>query len=667
MAINQYNLKKWIRMMIKRSVDHIDQGVGRVFSLAEVKGYYNDLTRKVIIGGEDIRLPTLKTARGCTAFFPIQIFQYGLGAYDMYLLNSEETMRERFKICVDWAIHSQQGDGAWNCFFFDSPEAPYSSMAQGQGVSLLVRAYIEYKDRKYLDAAKKAVQFMLTPIEQGGTTQYDDNTVYLKEFTHKPVVLNGWIFSLFGLYDYLKVKKDSRIQDIFTRTIETLSDKLEAYDNEYWSKYDYEAMIASPFYHRLHISLLEAMYAITGKTVFRNYSNKWEGYSARFLNRTKAFAVKAIQKIREKEKIATRSTDLKVMQVLPEFDLAGAEIMAENLCVSLCQSSVAVCAVSLFSKHTAITERLMENHIPVFFMGKRQGLDLRILYRLYRLFKHERPDVIHTHRYVMPYVIPATMLARVPICVHTIHNVANKEVGKINRKFSRFFFRRSHVVPVAISPQVKQTVIDVYGISNNAVPIVMNGIDQKHIIPKTNYTIADDGVNLLHIGRFSAQKNHKGLIESFLIIFRYYPNVRLTLVGTGALVDSIKQKVQKLGLNNNVNFAGATPDVSAYLTNTDIFLLPSLWEGMPITLIEAMAAGIPIVATNVGGVPDMISNGKTGLLVNEDNEQIAQAVIKLINNEALRKSLGSAAKVAAKQFLAEEMAGQYLSIYKKSL
>ncbi|MEK4228818.1 D-glucuronyl C5-epimerase family protein [Solibacillus sp. FSL H8-0538] len=292
-------------MLTGRSIEHVHQGIGKIYSLSEVKGYYNDLTEKVTKDQyySDVKLPILITESGSEVLFPIAIFQFGLGAYDLYLLENETLFLEKFKICVDWAVDNQNPDGSWNNFYFNQPEAPYSSMAQGEGVSLLVRAYKEFNNEKYLLAAKRAISFLIKPLEEGGTTKYTNNEIFLQEFTNKPTVLNGWIFSLFGLYDYIKIVNDDKnIIDIYNRSIQTLANHMNDFDNGYWSKYNIEHIITSPFYHRLHIAQLNVMYEITGEDIFSEYLEKWTIYNNTPLNRFRAFTVKAMQKLLENEK-----------------------------------------------------------------------------------------------------------------------------------------------------------------------------------------------------------------------------------------------------------------------------------------------------------------------------------------------------------------------------
>lgn len=289
-------------MLTGKSISHVNQGVGKIYSKSDIKGYYNDLTEKVTKDEnfEKMILPIHTSKEGEEVEFSIEIFQYGLGAYDLYLLEKKRVYLEKFKQAIDWAIKNQLENGAWITFAHRHPEAPFSAMAQGEGISLLLRGYKEFGEEKYLNSAHKAISFMLLPLEKGGTTLYKENDeIFLKEYTHKPIVLNGWIFAIFGLYDYVKITKNERVDFVLKYTLNTLKKNLKYFDNGYWSKYDIENMITSPFYHKLHIAQLEVLFEITNDQIFKEYAIKWENYRNKWLNRNKAFIVKALQKLTE--------------------------------------------------------------------------------------------------------------------------------------------------------------------------------------------------------------------------------------------------------------------------------------------------------------------------------------------------------------------------------
>ncbi len=300
MSINLYNIKKWYKMVTGNSILHVNQGIGQVYSKTNISGYYNDLTEKIIKSDvEEFGLPLTEMPDGKKISFPIAIFQYGLGAYDLYILTEKKEYLNRFMTAVEWTYSKQLDNGGWKTFFENSN--PFSSMAQGEGASLLIRAYCKTGDLKYFESAKKAIYFMIKSVENGGATIYEKNNVYLKEFCNSPVVLNGWIFSIFGLYDYLLINKnDKKIKKIYNNTIQTLNDNLYKYDIGYWSKYDIDKKIASPFYHKLHSSLLYVLHDLTNNSLFFDYAQKFKKYQENRIYKIKAFIIKAYQKVKEK-------------------------------------------------------------------------------------------------------------------------------------------------------------------------------------------------------------------------------------------------------------------------------------------------------------------------------------------------------------------------------
>lgn len=300
MAISIYKIKKWSDMLLGKSIHHVNQDEGKVFSKDQVRGYYNNLTEKVTRGG-DYDVPKSFVDTGEEIYFSIEIFQYGLGAYDLYLLSDkkDEAMLRKAVACAEWAIKNQQGNGAWVTFAYETPDYPYSAMAQGEAISLLLRVYIETKEGKYMDAAQKAKDFMLLSFEEGGPTKYVGNDVYLYECPKDPLILNGWIFSLWGLMDYCKMVDDVKAENVLDRTLVTLERMLPNFNLNYWSMYEDGTRICSPFYHKLHVAQLNVMYDLTGKEVYKYYSDKWHKYEQNWLYRKLAFMKKACQKIIE--------------------------------------------------------------------------------------------------------------------------------------------------------------------------------------------------------------------------------------------------------------------------------------------------------------------------------------------------------------------------------
>lgn len=355
---------------------------------------------------------------------------------------------------------------------------------------------------------------------------------------------------------------------------------------------------------------------------------------------------------------------MKVFQIIPDLGLAGAEIMCENLAYTLKKNDVDMVVVSLYNYHSAITDRLKSAGIRVEFLSKKRGLDFHIFWRLLKLFKNEKPDVVHTHRYAIEYAIPAAIISRVPIKVHTVHNVARKENNRLVRFLAKVFYKFFNLTPVALSERIKKTILDEYNLMPEQVPVIFNGIDLSKCIPKQNYKI-EERMNILHIGRFSQQKNHSGLLKAFKRFHDIYPNCILKLIGEGEKKKEIEQYISENDLSSCVEILGLQPQVYSYLSNADIFVLPSKYEGIPLSLIEAMGTGLPIIATNVGGVSDMLENNESAILINVNEIELTSALQTLYENESLRVKIGNKAKEDSIKFSAKNMGLEYLNLYKK--
>lgn len=346
---------------------------------------------------------------------------------------------------------------------------------------------------------------------------------------------------------------------------------------------------------------------------------------------------------------------------MPEFGLAGAETMCENLTYELIKLGQDVTVVSMYDYHSAITDRLENAGVDIRYLSKKSGLDLSMIPKMKKVFKETGAQVVHTHRYCAQYAMPAAMLARVPIRVHTVHNVAQKENGKFARKLNKFFFKHCRLTPVALSELVRDSIVEEYGIKKDKIPVILNGIDLSKCIPKENYAV-NGNFKILHIGRFSEQKNHIGLLKAFRLFCSKHSDSELWLIGDGDKKAEIEDFVRENGLEANVKFLGAQSNVYGYLHDADIFTLPSNYEGIPMTLIEAMGTGLPIVATAVGGVPDML-DGDSALLTAVDTDEIADAFEKYFLDEALRRQHGTNAKKRSVTFSSAKMAEDYQAVY----
>lgn len=346
---------------------------------------------------------------------------------------------------------------------------------------------------------------------------------------------------------------------------------------------------------------------------------------------------------------------------MPDFGLAGAETMVENLAYGLVAEGHDILIISFYDLHTAITERLENKGIKIEYLGKNRGFDPSIVIKMKKIIKAYQPDVIHTHRYVLPYAFIASIGMNVKQ-VHTVHNIAQKEQTKIGKIINKVMFRHFKVVPVALSKEIQKTIQQVYEIPTSRIPVVFNGIDLSRCKVKESYT-RKKIFKILHIGRFMTVKNHTLLLRSFVKFAQQHSDARLELIGDGELKEEMMRLAQELDFMEKVEFAGLQSNVYPWLYDADVFILPSEFEGMPMTLIEAMGTALPIIASNVGGIPDMLTDKKEALLIEPREDCIIEALELLYNDECKRKYLGQNALQKSVAFSAQTMANKYIDIY----
>jgi glycosyltransferase involved in cell wall biosynthesis len=328
--------------------------------------------------------------------------------------------------------------------------------------------------------------------------------------------------------------------------------------------------------------------------------------------------------------------------------------------------------VSLYDRcGSSLEDTLDRHHIPLWNVGKRPGIDLRVVSRLVHLVQRLRPDVIHTHLSALSYILPAAKIEAVPVLVHTVHNVAHRESNRLGRIANAMAFRAG-VVPVAIAEAVRETVEKTYRLRN--VPVIPNGICVSDF-DWTNYEraecrrdndISDDTILFVTLARVCYQKGIDILLAAFRNLGGRCKASALWIVGDGPLRAHIEQGARELG---NVRFLGTRSDVRRLLAAADVFVLPSRYEGNPLALMEAMAARKPVIATAVGGVPEILRGNQHGLLVQpEAPEELAQAMIRLASDSDARIRMGeNAGEWARRHFTSGRMADAYMKLYRRLL
>ncbi len=244
---------------------------------------------------------------------PIAIAQWGLANYNRFQETGDEGRWRKTVKAADWLSanleQNSKGLWVWNHHFDwdyrDTLKAPwYSGLAQGQGVSLLLRAHARGGEEKYLLAAERAFIPLTRFVGTGGVLVEDgERNLWIEEYLVDPPthILNGFLWALWGVFDYWRARQDVAAREIFERGVTTLVQNLPRYDTGYWSLYEQSEtrlkMLASPFYHRLHIVQLQVMAILTGNVVFSDVSDRWQGYTRSAVNRNRALLEKSVFKL----------------------------------------------------------------------------------------------------------------------------------------------------------------------------------------------------------------------------------------------------------------------------------------------------------------------------------------------------------------------------------
>ncbi len=364
---------------------------------------------------------------------------------------------------------------------------------------------------------------------------------------------------------------------------------------------------------------------------------------------------------------------LKVLLVIPDLFSGGAERFVVDLAkhIDKTRFDIEICCFS-DAQHTPLEKELKMADIKLFNLGKEKGFDFRIYLKLHSLFSYLSPDVIHTHLYVLKYTFPIAQVNKIAIQIHTIHSQPSREVGKMDRLVHKLVFKNG-VIPVSISQRNHEEFNLVYG--NIWSPVIYNGVDivkfkDANYLNEENLTerLSLEGkFVMLCVAYFRGQKNHHLLLSAFRCFHEIHPNSVLLLAGDGPLMDNCQEYSSFLKIDPYVHFLGNRKDISNLMHISDIFILASTCEGLPISILEAMAAGKPVIATNVGGVSELVESGVTGILVPPENEKaLVDSIEQLFIKKEQRIMMGLNAQKKVNSFNIKRCVCNYEKLYEQT-
>jgi N-acetyl-alpha-D-glucosaminyl L-malate synthase BshA len=371
-----------------------------------------------------------------------------------------------------------------------------------------------------------------------------------------------------------------------------------------------------------------------------------------------------------------RAKTATVCQVLHSLEVGGAEMLANRIARQL--SSQFRFVFACLDGLGTLGEELAAAGFKVEVLDRKPGLDRRCMKRLMSLVRSERVDIIHAHQYTpFFYALAAGLGRRRPPVLFTEHGRWFPDFPRRKRiLFNRLFLRRGDRV-VAVGNSVKRALIENEGIPENRIQVIYNGIDiarygaEHHNggAVRDSLGLSRDDFVIIQVARLDPLKDHLTAVRTMHRVIQSVPAARLLIVGAGPEEAKIRAEVQRLGLDNQVRLLGLRHDIPRLLAAADTFLLTSISEGIPLTVIEAMAAGLPVVSTDVGGIGEIVEHNATGYLAPAgDHAALADALVNIVASSDRRARFATVGqRRAAERFSESQMMDAYHRLYDEIL
>jgi sugar transferase (PEP-CTERM/EpsH1 system associated) len=313
--------------------------------------------------------------------------------------------------------------------------------------------------------------------------------------------------------------------------------------------------------------------------------------------------------------------------------------------------------------------------VAVHALGKRPGVDPAAVVRLTRLLRRLRPDIVHSRNWGAFDAVAAARLAGVPVVIHGEHGREAADPEGQDRRRNRLRRLLSPLIAqwVTVSHDLRRWLVHRVGIPADRVLTIHNGVDTARFA-EGDREAAREALGLEPgrpvvgtVGRLDPVKDHVRLVTAFRSVAARRSDARLVICGDGPLREELHRAVDAVRLQGSVRLLGERDDVPRVLAALDVFTLPSIAEGISNTVLEAMASGLPVVATRVGGNPELVEDGVTGRLVEpRRTEALAEALLGYLNDPVLARLHGKAARQrCVAEFSLERMAARYLALYRR--
>lgn len=354
---------------------------------------------------------------------------------------------------------------------------------------------------------------------------------------------------------------------------------------------------------------------------------------------------------------------IKVALIVPTLSTGGAEKLVFDIASNIDKKKYSVTIVSLYPKKETYKEQiLMKSGIEIIYLNKKKGLSIPCFLRMLYTIKTINPDVIHSHLDTIIYLLPCYRSNQVKL--HTVHSMAQFEATGLQKIIRKLAFTFFNVKPVAIGTTVATSISKYYRIALKDISCVSNGV----ILPEhdTRSTTHNNSmITFITVGTLYYIKNHELLLRAFKnCVEQMNVPIRLKIVGQGELRAQLEKLSADLEIREQVEFLGWTDSVYPELNDADVYVCTSLIEGISLSIIEAMANGLPIIASNVGGNSELVIDGVNGMLFkSKDILDLTRCMLKMIEDAPLRIKQGKNSKDLSKKYDIKRCVKEYESFY----
>ncbi len=366
-----------------------------------------------------------------------------------------------------------------------------------------------------------------------------------------------------------------------------------------------------------------------------------------------------------------------ICHVIHAMGVGGAEVLVSQMARLMGQQYR--CVVAVLDEVGELGQRLRDDGFPVEHLGRRPGIDRRCAERLRAFADREGASLLHAHQ-CTPFfqaMLSRGLTGRRPV-VFTEHGRHFPDLPSRKRAIVNRLLLRKCDRLIACGESVRQALIKNEGLPESRVELIYNGVDIRSLSMSSadarsrirrEFGYAEDDFVVIQIARLHELKDHQTALRTIDRVRKVVPTARLLLAGDGDQRSSIEEAISTRGLTSHVQLAGTRRDIADLLAASDAFLLTSISEGIPLTVIEAMAAGLPVVATSVGGLPEMIRDGISGCLASaSDDLTLSDHLIRLAGQPSQRQQMGQVAIADAHaRFSLDAMLKSYARVYREVL